>query len=223
LGLKHEPAVLVALAERFRADSEVQIVVVSEGRGVDWLVAEVRARGLNNVTVLPYQPYDRLPEVLATADVLVALLRQEAGGFSVPSKILSYLCAGRTILASVPRGNLAARTIERAGAGLLVEPGDVDGFLAAAEKLLGDERLRAVHAEQARSYAEVAFDIEAIAARFEKVVLAAARQRRGRQASTDLPSRFSSRRLGPSKSARKRASVSGSIAGRDTSSSLRRR
>jgi hypothetical protein len=67
--------------------------------------------------VLDYQPYGQLAEVLATADVLVALLESSAGIFSVPSKVLAYLCAARPLLASMPKENLAARTIERAGAG----------------------------------------------------------------------------------------------------------
>jgi glycosyltransferase involved in cell wall biosynthesis len=224
LGLKHDPAMLVALAERFRADGDVRVVVVSEGRGVDWLVEQIEARGLSNVSVLPYQPYERLPEVLAGAEVLVALLRNEAGVFSVPSKVLSYLCAGRPVLAAVPADNLAARTIERAGAGMLVEPGDTAGFVSAAEKLLGDDRLRSEHGRRARSYAERAFDVESIAGRFEEILTVAARgQGAGRQAARVVPRRSSKRRFGPSNTVRSRSRVTGSIGGRETSVSLKRR
>ena len=63
--------------------------------------------------LLPFQPYEVLPEVLASADVLIAILEPDAGVFSVPSKVLSYHCAGRPILAAIPAENLAARIIER--------------------------------------------------------------------------------------------------------------
>ena len=42
------------------------------------------------VTLLPFQPYDSLPDMLGAADVAIALLEPEAGIFSVPSKVLSY-------------------------------------------------------------------------------------------------------------------------------------
>jgi colanic acid biosynthesis glycosyl transferase WcaI len=167
LGFKHDPGLLLALARWARARG-AQVVVVSEGPGADWLAAH--ARDEPALRLLPYQPYERLPEVLAAADVLVALLEPEAGAFSVPSKVLTYLCAGRPLLASVPAGNLAARVVERSGGGVVVPPRDPAAFLAAAQTLLGDPDLRQRLARSARAYAETAFDREAVATRFEQVL-----------------------------------------------------
>ncbi len=169
LGLKHNPALLAALAERFRGDGRTAVVVVSEGLGADWLAAEKAVLKLDNLHLLPYQPFERFAEVIAAGDVLVAVLEPDAGVFSVPSKVLSYFCAGRAILAAIPRANLAARLIERNEAGLVVEPGDEAGFLAAAERLMGDAALRARMGKNALDYARQTFDIEAIVAAFETV------------------------------------------------------
>ncbi|CAN5295140.1 hypothetical protein BH18ACT4_BH18ACT4_13690 [soil metagenome] len=151
-------------------------MVVSEGAGGDWLVRERASRGLENLVLLPYQPFDQLPDVLGTADVLLALLASDAGVFSVPSKILSSLCAGRPVLAAMPLANLGARTIEGAGAGIVVAPDDVEGFLAGAEKLLADERLRHHQGRSARAYAEQTFDIERITDRFEPILSSVQRE-----------------------------------------------
>ena len=59
--------------------------------------------------MLPFQPFGALPEALASGDVLLAMLTNDAASHSVPSKILSYLCAGRLIVASIPEDNAAAR------------------------------------------------------------------------------------------------------------------
>ena len=77
-----------------------------------------------------------LPDVLGSADVLVAILEADAGVFSVPSKVLSYFCAGRPVLLAVPRENLAAKIVVESGAGLVVEPSDVAGFCRAAQQLI---------------------------------------------------------------------------------------
>jgi glycosyltransferase involved in cell wall biosynthesis len=175
LGLKHDPALLVRLAEHVRG--RACVVVVSEGEAADWVAGEARARRLENLRVLPFQPYDEVPNVLATADVLVALLEPEAGSFSVPSKVLSYLCVGRPLLLAVPSSNLAARVVETARAGIAVEPADVDALDAAADALVERPELRAELAAGGRRYAERAFAIGPIVDRFEDVLRAAVAQR----------------------------------------------
>lgn len=89
--------------------------------------------------------------------------------FSVPSKVLTYHCASRPILAAMPCGNLAARIIRAQESGLVVPPGSAGGFLEAADRLRNDAVQRSLLARNARAYAESTFDIAAIADRFEKV------------------------------------------------------
>jgi glycosyltransferase involved in cell wall biosynthesis len=180
LGLKHDPSMLSELARRVRSlDGDVRVVVVSEGIGADWLIRERERSGVDNLLVLPYQPWERMGEMLGTADVLVSILEKDAGVFSVPSKVLTYLCAGRAMLGAIPAENLAARTIERAGAGVVVAPDHVDAFCAAAMDLLRDDARRAAYGAGARAYAEQAFDIGRITDSFEQVLEAAARTQRG--------------------------------------------
>jgi glycosyltransferase involved in cell wall biosynthesis len=171
LGLKHDPALLLALARHYRARPDVRIVVASEGPGAERLAAA----GLDNLVVVGFQPFSRFPDVLASADVLAVVLEGAAGAFSVPSKVLSYHCAARPLLASVPAENLAARIVREQRSGLVVGPGDVAGLLAAADRLLDDAPLRAELGRNARDYAERRFDISAIADRFETVLARATR------------------------------------------------
>lgn len=166
LGLKHNPELLADLARAFRDDPEVTVVVVSEGPGRDHLERVRATEGLDRLHLFDWQPYARLPEVLASGDVLLAILEPEAGVFAVPSKVLTSLCTARPILAAIPPENLAARTILAAGGGLCVAPGDEAGFVAAARQLRGDAGLRARLAAAGRAYAERTFDIERIGPRF---------------------------------------------------------
>lgn len=174
LGRKHDPALMLALADGL---PHARVVVVSEGAGSDRLATA--AAGRPNLILLPIQPAARVPEVLASADVLVAMLDADANVFSVPSKVLTYLAVGRPILAAIPHANLAARTIVAAQAGRAVEPTDRTGFVAAARDMLAHHEARAAAGAAARAYAETAFEIEAIADSFESV-LSRARRRRAR-------------------------------------------
>jgi colanic acid biosynthesis glycosyl transferase WcaI len=167
LGVKHDPSLLLELA-RWAGERDAMVVVVSEGPGADWLAG--RAAAEPALRVLPYQPYARLPEVLGSADVLVALLEPTAAGFSVPSKVLTYLCAGRPLLGSMDRANLAARVVERSGGGVVVPASDGAALVAAVDELRANEERRSELGRRARGYAETAFDIDAIADRFEAVL-----------------------------------------------------
>lgn len=165
LGMKHNPALLLGLAQRF---PDTEVVVVSQGAGQDWL--RERSGASPNLCLLPFQPFDVLPEVLGAADVLVAVLEPNAGVFSVPSKVLTYLCAGRPILLAVPPENLAARIVSEHEAGLVVPPTDTAAFLDAADALVADGSRRERLGTNARSYAEWHFDIAAITDLFEPIL-----------------------------------------------------
>lgn len=172
IGMKHNPAMLLELARKFKDDDSVRVVVVSEGIGADWLRRESVAAGLTNLLLLPYQPFAELPQLLASGDVLTGILEEEAGVFSVPSKTLSYLCAARPLLLAVPKENLAARITRDHGAGITVAPKDMEGFLAAAAFLHASPDECREFGRKARAYAEATFPIEKTATTFEKILTA---------------------------------------------------
>jgi colanic acid biosynthesis glycosyl transferase WcaI len=164
LGLKHRPDLLYLLAKEL--GTQCKVVVVSEGIGRDYLDKQPR---LENLITMNYQPYHQLPEVLASADVLVATLEPEAGQFAVPSKVLTYLSARRPVLLAGPKNNLAASVLRRSNAGVVVEAADTAAWIREAKQLLVDRNYRETLADNARSYALATFEISKIAARFEEV------------------------------------------------------
>lgn len=170
LGLKHNPDLLLQLAVSAREDPEVRVVVISEGMGADWLRVRKAEHGLDNLLILDFQPFELMPEVLATGDVLVAILEPDAGVFSVPSKVLTYLCAARPLLLAVPPENLSARIVSQNDAGVVVQPTDVKAFVQAALRLRRDERRRHWLGGNARAYAERTFDLQKITDRFEQLL-----------------------------------------------------
>jgi glycosyltransferase involved in cell wall biosynthesis len=170
LALKHNPDLLWALAEHFEKDPEVLIAVAATGVSYEVLKARCDSEPKPNLVLLPLQPMEVFPDVLGSADVLIALLESDAGRFSVPSKVLSYLCAGRPVLLSAPSDNLSARVVTAAGAGICVPAGDKEAFVAAADRLRNDVCTRSSMGAAARTYAEDTFNIAAITDRFEKVV-----------------------------------------------------
>jgi len=176
LGLKHNPALLVGLARQvIDAGQPVKLVVVNQGPAEQVLRDEAARLGVP-LLLLPFQPYERLSEVLGSGDVLVVLLDQDAGAFSVPSKTLSYLCAGRPILGLMPEENQAATLVADVD-GCVLPPHEESLPEAAewvVEMLLDEERSHTV-GKAARTLAEDRFSLATCADSFARILDAAAR------------------------------------------------
>jgi len=114
------------------------LVFVINGGGAARADLERKASGARNVRFVDMQPKDRLPEVLAAADIHVVPLRRGLARSSVPSKMYSILAAGRPIVASVDAGTEVAAVVERANAGIAVPPDDPEAFTKALARMVAD-------------------------------------------------------------------------------------
>jgi colanic acid biosynthesis glycosyl transferase WcaI len=114
------------------------LVFVINGGGAARADLERKASGAPNVRFVDMQPKDRLPEVLAAADIHVVPLRRGLARSSVPSKMYSILAAGRPIVASVDTGTEVAAVVERADAGIAVPPDDPEAFTKAIARLVAE-------------------------------------------------------------------------------------
>ena len=168
LGMKHNPDVLLQLALAMQDEVNTKVVVISQGMGADWLKEQKKSYAVDNLCILPYQPIEELHDVLGSADVLVALLEPDAGTYSVPSKVMTYLCARRPLLLAMPPKNRAAKIVS-SQCGFVVEPGNTEPFIEAAKKLRSNSELREMLGSNARRYADLHFDIKKIGDEFESI------------------------------------------------------
>ncbi|HEY2991255.1 MAG TPA: glycosyltransferase family 4 protein [Methylomirabilota bacterium] len=169
-GLEH----VVAAAARMRDDAEVAFVFVGDGAMREPLEQAVQAAGLTNVVFLPFQPADRVPDVLATADVCLVPLRRGLGRGSLPSKTLSIFAAGRPVLAAVDGDSDLADLVRRSGAGICVAPEDPEALAAAIVTLKRDEASRARMASAGRRFAHEHHRLEPAVDAFEDTLATAA-------------------------------------------------
>jgi glycosyltransferase involved in cell wall biosynthesis len=155
------------------AGRPVQLVVVNQGPA-EHVLREEAARLDVPLLLLPFQPYERLSEVLGSGDVLVVLLEQDAGAFSVPSKTLSYLCAGRPILGLMPAENLAATLVSRVeGRVLPPRPESLPDAAEWVRSVLAEPEWAERLGKSARALAEQEFAISRCVTGFEEVLAGA--------------------------------------------------
>ena len=119
---------VVKAAAKLRDISDIAFVIVGEANGLQRLQEECNKCGASNVMLLPFQPRERLPEMLAAADVGLVVQKKNVISFNMPSKIQVLLASGSAIVASVPDSGTAARAIRQSGGGVLVPPEEPSGL-----------------------------------------------------------------------------------------------
>lgn len=179
LGRKHNPLLLVDLL-RGTLDKGIaaRLIVASEGEGIEVVRKIAQQHPELPITLLPFQPAAELPDMLGSADVLLTLLEPGASKFSIPSKVLSSLAAGRPVLGLMPANNPAATDIMAVGG--YVGPPDAQGVAGATEwlKSMAESPAELISAGgRSRELAVARFGIGPIASRFEDVLIRAAANR----------------------------------------------
>lgn len=164
LGRKQGIDLVVEAAGRLHA-AGAKIRFLLCGRGVEYEDLRAATAGLPNVLWLPLQPYERLPELLACADIHLLPQKATAADLVMPSKLPSMLASGRPVLATAEPGTEVARMV--AGCGEVVPPGSVAAFVAALERLATDAALRLDYGQAARARALAEFSQDTILQRFE--------------------------------------------------------
>lgn len=112
------------------------------------------AAGLTNVTFLPPSDASAFPGILAAADVLLINERASLLDMALPSKLTSYLMAGRPIVAAVSPEGWTAREVRTTGAGLVVPAEDPAALVDAVATIAADPDRARQMGEAGPRYAE---------------------------------------------------------------------
>ncbi|MCL4721309.1 MAG: glycosyltransferase family 4 protein [Gammaproteobacteria bacterium] len=168
-GLAHGLDTVLLAADRLRDDPDIAFLLAGDGAERGNLLRKRDAMRLGNVFIVGQQPKERMPAIWALTDVSLVLLRRRAAFESViPSKIFEAMGMARPIILGV-RGE-SQRIVERAGAGLCIEP-ENDQALADAVRALARDRGHARALGLAgRRYVEENYDRRRLAARFESLL-----------------------------------------------------
>ena len=179
LGMKHNPDLLLSVAlEMQKRGGGEKMVVTSQGIGAEYLLQRKSDLNLETLQVLPYVPFDDVPGLMGSADVLTAVLSEDAAKYSVSSKVLAYACAERPISAAIPKDNRAAELIRTHGWGSVCEPTDEKTFVRQTMALLDDAEASRRCGQAARTYAEKHFAIGTICDAFEAILEKTVRSQR---------------------------------------------
>jgi len=168
IGIAQGVEIAVEAAHRLVGDSRVHFLIVGDGVRRAAIEREVSERGLSNVTMLPRQPREAMPALLATADVCLVPLSAAGIVDAVPSKLLEAWAHRRAVILAAE--GESAKIVQEAGGGLVVAPGD-GAALSKAVRQLADEPERCdAMAKAGRAYVETRYDRRDLARQMERVL-----------------------------------------------------
>jgi glycosyltransferase involved in cell wall biosynthesis len=174
LGRAQALETIIGAATLLARHKEIRFVLIGSGSRSQWLQQTVEASQLANVEIPGRFLPEAMPAVLSQASaLLVTLSRSPILGMTVPSKLQTYLAAGKPIIAALD--GEGARVVSDAGAGVAVPAEDAQALANAVLRLqrMSQDELNEM-GERGRKYYKAHFDpdvlIERLVSRFEETI-----------------------------------------------------
>ncbi len=127
LGEANDIYTVLRAADRLKANTEIVFVFIGDGKERPRLQAEAERRGLKNVLFAGTRPKKKMPEVLAAADVSLAILKDiPMFRTTYPNKVFDSMAAGKATILVID--GVIREVVETSGGGVFVKPADDKGL-----------------------------------------------------------------------------------------------
>ena len=143
LGNAQNIEIIVNAARRVKDIKQIEFIIFGKGGLEDEIKATKAKEQLDNLKILPLQPYERVAKVYGLGHACIVACKPGLGGAAMPSKTWSIMSSGRAVLANFDEGEL--KEIVEGGpstgsattkpCGVFTKAGDLEGFVSAIEEL----------------------------------------------------------------------------------------
>ncbi len=134
-GVGHDVRSVCDAMLAMRDDDSLRWVFVGGGVMKPVIEEHVRRHSIANVVLRPYQPRNRLGELIALGDAHLVLVADGFSGLLIPSKFYGILAAARPAIYVGPSGSEVARVILEEECGIVVANRDGPGLVDAVRAL----------------------------------------------------------------------------------------
>jgi colanic acid biosynthesis glycosyl transferase WcaI len=170
MGLKQGLMTVLDAAEILQESrSNLRWLLVGDGEQRCRLEQQIETRQLSNcVRLIPFQDQSLMADMYASSDLLLLSQLKMVKDSVIPSKLLTYMAAGRPVVAAVNSSSQAAVLLEAAGGGLLIAPEESQALASAVVWAQENTDKIVAMGTRNRRYAEEHFDQRKITAAQEQ-------------------------------------------------------
>lgn len=157
-GLSHGLSVVIEAAAHLREYRDIHFVFLGDGVEKTRLVARAREHALTNLTFCDAQPHERMPLVLAAADVcLVPMRKLPLFEGRLPLKMFEVMASARPFILGV-EGEARQLAVEEAGAAIAAEPENAQDLAKSILHLYKHPEERKLLGQRGRQFVEAKYD-----------------------------------------------------------------
>jgi colanic acid biosynthesis glycosyl transferase WcaI len=150
LGAKQGLQIIPEVATLLAARRDILFVICGDGALKEEL--EARTRDLPNVRLLPLQPFERLGDLLTTANIHLLPQSSNAADLVLPSKLTGMLASGRPVVATCAPDTELASVVSLCG--MITAPGNPEHLANVVVNLADNRQLMKELGARARAWAE---------------------------------------------------------------------
>lgn len=100
---------------------DVRFVLIGDGAAREEVEAFIKDEAIDNVIMLPFQPYEEIAHVFSLGDAGLIISKPGIGNSSVPSKTWSIMAAARPVLCSFDDDSELSKLIKEVGCGVTAQ------------------------------------------------------------------------------------------------------
>ena len=169
IGLSQDLESVLCAAENL-ADVPARFVLVGDGVRTKWLLREIEARKLRNVSYLGYQSREKMPQINASCDLAMIPMKAASTRDTFPSKIYTILACGKAVLVSADQNSELEWLIREWHCGRVIPPDDGAAFATAVRRAYDERAALDAEGEAGRRHVLDRYSKEAVGAEYDRVI-----------------------------------------------------
>lgn len=155
IGHSQNLEMVIDIADELDQDlHDIEFILIGEGGRKEQIEGYIKDKGVKNVRILPFQPYQDIAHVMSLGDVSLVSSKKNVGTSSFPSKTWSIMSAARPVVASFDIDSELCAMVYRANAGLCSDAEDKKGLKANILTLYNDRTKTLEFGLNGRKYIE---------------------------------------------------------------------
>ncbi len=162
--------ILIEAAPYLENLPDLRIVIVGDGSAKPDLIKRAAALNAKNILFLPLESRENLPDLIASADLMLVSLRRGVTAHSVPSKTFTIMAGGRPMIASVEIGNPVYEIVKASDCGFHIPPEDVEALVAVVRQAVEKPERLAQKGCNGRKYVVERFSMESVVECYDQLL-----------------------------------------------------
>lgn len=125
IGMAQEWDTLIEVARRTKGQP-IDYYVIGEGVMRGYVGDKIKEYGLDNVRLLPYQPRELMPEIIAFSDIQYIFMEPKIAAQGFPSKVYTIMASAKPLLVCSPDNTPIVNFLDGLGCAKIITASDVN-------------------------------------------------------------------------------------------------